>query len=174
MVLYTQNYYDKIKKQKNFNFAVFLTLIIAFVLFEGFIIYYNSTLPYASKISEVLKKVLLISCVLFCFIISFFYSVNYLTVKTYFKVISKVLSGKKEILLFTVIKFNKEILTKDNVDCYTLIGLIWSDLEEDYVERKLYLDAEFKDLNFEKGQILNILTSSSFILELEELDCEKN
>ncbi len=173
MVLYTQKYYDKIKKQKNFNLFILISLIIVFFLVEGFIIYYNSTLPYASEISNVLKYVLIISCIVFCFTIAFFNSVNYSAVKTYFKVITRFLSAKREILRFTVVKFDKEILTKDKVDCYTLYGLIWSDSEDDYVERKLYLDAEFSSINFEKGKMFNILTASSFIIEFEEINYEK-
>ncbi len=164
--LYTKSYYNKIKKQKKILLTVYLVLLaIAVISVVGIIVFY-SLQPYGTSLKNPLKFLMYSIVVIFCLFSGIYLTIVYGRVNKYLKFLGNLASAKKLNYKITVISINYgDIRTNYGVDFYTMEVLEWSETQSDYVKHNLLVDAEFKDLDINEGEILTVKTSLNALME---------
>ncbi len=166
---YTNEYLEKIKRQKNKLLTIYFIILAVCVLIEVVVIGFNAYLPYMHEYKTLLTIILYATGVLFT-VFSFLYlQITYGKVSEYYKFVSQTMIKRKTTSSVTVIRIHYQTQT-NKIDYYTIDVLEWSNTENDYVERTVLVDCEFKDLDFKVDEILTITTSSNFLTAYKRSD----
>ena len=169
-ILYNQTLYNQIKKQKNKLLTVyFILLSITVLLTVGIIIFY-ALQPYGNNYKNSLKYLMFAIVICFSFFSGVYLSIVYGRVSKYFYFLNSLKVGKKYTFAATVVCVNYgDTKTNYGVDFYTLEVLEWSDSQKDYVNHKIFIDAEFKNLDINEGDMLTITTSLNTLMEFKKV-----
>ena len=160
---YTDNYINKTVRQKNKCLAVyFLVAIFLFLIILACIIL-NAIFPYGYGHRTILLIIICVATVILVTFSFIYLQIIYGKVAGYLNFIGSLLSRKSVVSTATVIRTNAQTVSGD-IDYYSVDVLEWSNSKEDYVERSVFIDAEFANLNFEKGDILTIETASNYLI----------
>ena len=168
--LYNKTYYNQIKKQKNKLLIVYLVLLsIALISVAGIIVYY-ALQPYGTnKKIPLMIAMFLITCI-FTLFSGVYLSIPYGRVKKYYAFLTSLLYGKKQKFNVTVISISGEDRSNYGVDFYVLEVIEWSDTQNDYVNHKILVDNEFKNLDINEGDMLTITTSLNALMEFSKIN----
>lgn len=161
--LYTTEYKNKIKKQKDKLLTIYFIILALCALIVIAVITINAYLPYMHEYKTPLMIILYSVGGLFT-VFSFIYlQITYGRVATYYKFVCQTMLKSKLTSSVTITRINGDLYT-NNIDYYTIDVLEWSDKENDYVERKILVDCEFKKLDFNVDEIITVTTSSNFLV----------
>ena len=164
---YTQNYIEKVTKQKKKSLVAYFIVaaILALIIIASIVV--NSLLPYNYGHRPYLLTIVCTATVMLV-IYSFLYlQICYGRVAAYLNFLNSLFQRKKITSTATIIRVNGQV-NSGNIDYYTIDILEWSNAEENYIERSLFVDAEFKDLDFKKDEIVTIETASNYLIAYEK------
>ncbi len=168
-ILYDVNYFNKIKKQKNKYLTIYLILLSIVVLALVGIIVYYSLQPYRTSLENPLKISMFAIIILFTLFSGVYLSIVFGRVYKYYKFITHLSSGKKYTFSVTVISINYgDYKSNYGVDFYTIDLLEWSETQNDYVNHRILVDAEFKNLDINEGDMLTITTSLNALMRFKK------
>ncbi len=160
---YDDNYINKIIRQKNNCLATYFIIAIVLVLIIIATIVLNSCLPYNYGHRPYLLTLLCVVTVALV-VFSFIYlQIVYGKVAGYLNFLGLLIQNKQFTSTVTVIRVNSQIIS-GKIDYCVLDVLEWSQAKEDYVERSVFIDAEFSNLDFKKDDIITITTSTNYLL----------
>ncbi|MBO5851514.1 MAG: hypothetical protein J6R29_04195 [Clostridia bacterium] len=160
---YDENYINKIIRQKNKCLAIYLVVAIILFLIIVATIVLNSIFPYNFGHRPILLAILCVVTVVLV-VFSFVYlQIVYGKVAGYLNFLGLLTQNLKRTATVTVIRVNAQIVS-GQIDYYSVDVLEWSDIDEDYVERSVFIDAEFANLDFKKDEIITIITASNHLL----------
>lgn len=162
--LYSTSYLDKIKsKKQNLLISYFAILFITLALILTIMIIYSNE-PFGTNLRLPFIIVLVIITVAFITYSFIFFTISYGRLKKYYNYLYYALFSKTEITKVTVISVTKEIREVVGVEFYTLNVLTWSNTENDYVERNIYVDCEIGVDNFNKNDVLTVKLNANYLL----------
>lgn len=164
--LYSTSYYNKIKEKKRkllTSYFIVLGLFLA-VIIAIMITYANE--PYGTKLRTPFLVALIVISIVFVVYSFIFFSITYGRLKKYEYYLYFTVFGKHEVIKATVIDVNNSTKDVGGVDFYSFTALVWSDIQNDYVERLIYVDCE---LNFDVNvnDVLTIKVNSSYLVGYE-------
>lgn len=165
---YSINYYQSIMKKKNDALKVyaFVSLIFVFMVVLLMILYANE--PYGTSLRTPFLIVLIAITVIFVGYSFVFFVITYGRLKKYCFYLYYAVFGSKESAKVTIL--NYDLTPKDNggIDFYTLNVLIWSDTDNNYVERTIYVDAEFTIEDIKINQILTVELNGNYLVAYQK------
>lgn len=162
--LYTTDYLDKIKsKKQNLLISYFIMLGVAFAIVTIIMIIYSKE-PFGTKLRLPFIIALIVICVFFVVYSFIFFNISYGRIKKYYNFVYYALFSKLDVERVTVIANYNQIREVLGVDFYTLNVLCWSSIENDYVERNLYVDCELDIENFSKNDVLTVKLNSNYLV----------
>ena len=169
-VLYNQTLYNKIKEQKNKLLTVYLILLsVVFLCVVGIIVFY-ALQPYGNNLANTLKFIMFALIICFTLFSGVYLSIIYGRVSKYLHFLNSLKVGKKYTFDATVVTINYgDTKTNYGVDFYTLDVLEWSNSQNDYVNHKILIDAEFKNLDINEGDMLTVTTSLNALMEFKKV-----
>ena len=160
---YSDNYIVKTMRQKRRCLAVYFIVATFLSLSIVATIVLNSIFPYNYGHRPFLMAIL-ITLTVFLVVFSFIYlQIVYGRVAGYLNFIASLFSRKIVTSTATVIRVNAQVVSGE-IDYYTLDVLEWSNAVEDYVERSVFIDAEFQNLDFEKNEIITLEMASNYLV----------
>lgn len=167
------NFYDKdlvlkfYKKKKSLiTFYVFVT-IVAILLVGGILLAFSFE-PYGSKFKlPFLIAIFVVTCS-FVFFSFLFFVIIYGRTKKYYEFIYYACYGVGEIAKVTITHVESKSEDVLGIDYYAVTALYWSDVVNNYFERKLYIDCEIKSFNVSEGDVLTLKIVSNCIVGYEE------
>ena len=161
---YSTSYLDNIKnKKRNLIISYFVALFIVFSIILTILIIYSNE-PFGTNLRIPLLVTIILIIVLFIIYSFIFFTISYGRIKKYYNFLYYAIFSKHEIAKVTVISVYKDVREILGVDFYTINVLCWSNLENDYVERNVYVDCEFGVDNFNKNDVLTIKLNSNYLL----------
>ena len=168
--LYNNSYYNKIKKQKNKLLTIYLVLLVLAVIALTAIIVFYALQPYGTTLKTPLMISMFALIICFTLFSGVYLSIVYGRVNKYLKYLNSLILGKKCTFSATVISVNfGDYRTNYGVDFYTVDVLDWSTTQNDYVNHKIFIDAEFKNLDFNEGDMLTVITSLNTLMEFKKV-----
>jgi hypothetical protein len=165
---YTLSYVNNIKNKRSKQRTIYIiVLVIAVLLVTGIYVYF-STEPYGSK-SRTPLLIALIAIIFLTIVYSFLhFDILYGKLNKYYDFLVCNALGIRVTKKVTVLSVSFDTVTKDNLDFYSIVVLDWSDTQNDFVERTLYIDCEIKDVDLKEGEIIKIVTNSNYLLAYEK------
>lgn len=162
--LYTTDYLDKIKlKKRNLLIAYFVLLGIAILSISAIMIVYANE-PFGTKLRLPFIIALVLICVIFVVYSFIFFNISYGRIKKYYNFVYYAIFSKQDVEKVTVIASDNQVREVLGVDFYTLTVLCWSNIENDYVERNLYVDADLNVESFSKNDVLTVRLNSNYLV----------
>ncbi len=165
-LLYTSEYLNKIKGQKRLNLIVVLSLIAVMLIINAVLIIVFAGMPFGSGLKPYFILASSVSTVILTFIICMYYQIIYAPIKSYYLKILEILSGKRFNDTVTVLRVNDYPSDKLGVEFTSFDVLVWSDTQNDYVERTVLVDANFK-LDIVENQMVTMVTCGNILLSYE-------
>lgn len=166
--LYSESYYSKIKKHRqNLLKSYFVVLAIYIALLVTIMIVYANE-PFGTPLTLPLLISIIVISVAFVIYSFIFFSISYDRLKKYEYFLYFSIYGKHEIIKGTVIEVNNFVKDVSGVDFNSFTALVWSDIINDYVERLIYVDCEFK-VDVKEGEVINLKLNSSYLLGYEKV-----
>lgn len=160
---YTQNYIDKTLRQKRRCLAVYLTVAIVLSLVIISTIVLNAIFPYNYGHRPILLAILITATVILVLFSFIYLQIVYGKVAAYLNFLGTLLQKISVTSTATVIRVNGQVNSLE-IDYYSIDVLEWSSVKQDYVERTIFIDAEFKNLGLEKNDIITVTTASNYML----------
>ena len=162
--LYTTKYLDKIKlKKRNLLISYFVALGVVIAIITAIMIIYANE-PYGTNLRIPFIIALVAICVFFIVYSFIFFNISYGRIKNYYNFVYHALFSKQEIEKVTVIANYNQVREVLGVEFYSLTVLCWSNIENDYVERNLYVDCELNIENFSKNDVLTVRLNSNYLV----------
>ncbi len=162
--LYTATEYLSIKKKlRNLLIGYFVTLAVCVLVIVAIMITYANE-PYGTSLTTPFMIVLIVVCVLFIAYSFVFFNIKYGRLRKYQYFIYFAVYGKNQEEKATVISVNQSVSDAGGFDCYALEILVWSNIENDYVTRLVYFDAEKDVTEIQPNQVYSLKISSNCII----------
>ncbi len=163
---YDNNFLNNLKKKKNFHLAIIISIMAIMLVTNVILIVVFADKPFGSGLRTVYQTSTYVITVLLTFIAGLYYEIVYVPLKKYYFKVIESLMGKREIIDVTVLRVYNELLDKSAVKFKSFNVLEWSDIQNDYVEREIFFDANL-ELPFKENQMVKILTSGNVLLGYE-------
>ena len=155
------NRYLKLKKRMLVTYFVIMALSIGAL---AFILIYYATEPYQTS-SRVPLMIAMFAVIVFFIVYSFiFFTITYGKVRSYCNFLLFSVCATRSTDKVTVLNVFNDIVDKNGGDCTRIEVLEWSDAENDFVERMIYVDNEVVVDDVFEGDILTIVTNSKYLL----------
>lgn len=166
--LYTNGYVLNIKNKRSKQKTIyFIVLAVAVLIITGIYIYF-STEPYGAN-SRTPLLIALISVIFLTIVYSFLhFDILYGRLNKYYDFLVCNVLGARETKKVTVLSVSYDTTTKDNLDFYTITVLDWSEIQNDFVERTIYIDSEIEVKDIKEGEIITIQTNSNYLLAYQK------
>lgn len=163
MNFYEEDYLVKINRQKRRCLAVYFVVAVILTLIIVTAIVLNSIFPYNFGHRPILLSVVIVSTLLLV-VFSFVYlQICYKKVAEYYNFIVSLISRKSTSINATIIRANAQVVS-GVIDYYSVDVLEWSIVDNDYVERSVFIDAEMQNLDLNKGEIVTLVTVSNYLI----------
>ena len=160
---YDENYISKLNRQKRSCLAVYFIVAIFLTLVIVSAIVLNSILPYNFGHRPILLSIVIVATIVLV-IFSFIYlQICYRKVADYTNFVIDLSSRRSVTITATIIRVNAQVVS-GVIDYYSVDVLEWSNVENDYVERSVFVDAEINNLEFNKDEIVTFVTASNYLI----------
>lgn len=162
--LYTTDYLEKIKiKKRNLLISYFVISCVALSIIATIMIIYSNE-PFGTSLRLPFLIALVVICVSFVFYSFVFFNISYGRIRKYYNFVYYAIFSKKDVEKVTVIANYNQVREVLGVEFYTLNVLCWSAIENDYVERNLYVDCELNVESFSKNDVLTVSLNSNYLV----------
>ena len=151
------------KKKKTLLTIYFVILAIAVASITAIMLIYANE-PYGTKLRMPLLIAIILITVIFTAYSFLFFTISYGRLKKYCYYLYYAVFGKKETAKVTLLNYNLSPRDNGGIDFYTINVLIWSDDKNDYVERTVYVDAEFLIEDVKINDIITITTNANYLV----------
>ncbi len=163
---YNAEYLKKLKSKKTVVLSVVLLIMLVMLLVNVILIINYSTLPYGVGLRPTYIAISCTVTVILVFISAFLFQIMYSPIKNYYNKIVDLLRGNKQSDLVTVLNVDEFKSNKLGIEYKSLTVLVWSDAQNDYIERTILYDANF-DIDVKVNQMANVITCGNVILAYE-------
>ena len=162
--LYSKDYIQDIKHKRKIQSLIYIiVLAVAISIVVGIYLYFM-TLPYGSKARTPLLIVLIVVIFLTITYSFLHFDILYGKLNRYYEYLTCNVCGLRETKKVTVLNVFYQKQTKEKLDFYTIQVLDWSSVQNDFVERTIYIDCEIKVDDIFEGDIVTIVTNSNYLL----------
>lgn len=166
-LFYDNQYLDKyFKKRKSLLIIYSIIAFIAVASVVGIIFYY-SNLPFMTELRYPLMVAMIVIIFLFTMYSFIFFSITFGRINKYCDYLSYACRGNSETTQVTVLDIYNQTIDYSGNDFFRLNVLIWSELENNFVERIIYVDNEFTLDNVSVGDVITVKIKSSCLLGYE-------
>ena len=163
---YDNKFLKKIKNRKNLHFALIVSIMAIMLISNVILIVIFADKPVGSRLRNTFQTITYVITVILTFFAGLYYEIVYNPIKKYYLKIVESLIGKREIVEVTVLRISNELSDKYSVKFKSLDVLEWSNIQNDYVEREIYFDANL-ELPLEENQMVKLLTCGNILLGYE-------
>lgn len=154
---------EMFKKRKNLILFYAILTCVVVLLLASIIIFY-AQLPYGTRLRLPLMIALIVIVVLFVFYSFMFFNITFGRLNKYCEFLAFACRGNIEISKVTVIDFYNQPIDYSGNDFFRVNVLIWSEIENNYVERLIYVDNEFTLEDVKVGDVLTAKLKSNYLL----------
>lgn len=170
---YTDDIYQRSEKQRKKYFFIYLVCLFVFLAFSVAMIIWYRQLPYRSPKIATVKWVHYPVTVLFV-IFSFVYlEIPYKRVRKFCKLCVNIKTGIKETFEGSFLERDNSLVSKDGVDCKSLVFIEWNKYKKVYFERKVYVFYELPYPEIPEKAIVRYVTQGNVLYEYEILQTEE-
>lgn len=163
---YDNKFLKKIKNRKNLHFALIVSIMAIMLITNVILIVIFADKPVGSGLRNTFQTITYVITVILTLFAGLYYEIIYAPLKKYYFKIVESLIGKRELIEATVLRISNELSDKYSVKFKSLDVLEWSDIQNDYVEREIYFDANL-ELPLEVNQMVKLLTCGNILLGYE-------
>ncbi len=167
---FKQDEFFKAKSQYRKVLTWFLIILGVYVCASVGVLIWYMTLPYMSKTINSVKAVQYSITVLFVFFAFIYLGIPYKRVKKYYRVMRNMVTGLKETSTGSFFEYDESVLTKDGVECKSVVFLEWNKYKNDFYERKVLVYVEKEFPQFEKNQNVRYVTQGNMLFSYEILE----
>lgn len=161
---YEYNYLSAMfKKRKNLIIFYTILAVICLLAVVAIIIFY-SKLPYGTNLRYPLMITMIVIVTLFSVYSFVFFNITFGRLNKYCDYLSYACRGNAEITKVTVLDFYNQPIEHSGNDFFRVNVLIWSDIQNDFVERMLYVDNEFSLDDVNVGDVITVKVKSNCLL----------
>ena len=167
--VYSDAEYLAAYKQKQRIFRGFMGVTLFYLAFcAGWLIYYIS-LPYNDPMQALPKWSVWVGTALYVIFLFPYMGIKFSRVRKYFKMLTYVSLGLKNVETNHFYCFDEPSLQKDNIDVVSCVFETWNKKKCEWMEREVYFDPERPLPPFESGDYVRYITQSNFVIQYEIL-----
>ncbi len=161
---YSIDYYTKFTKKKKSLLTVYFAIfaLVTLLLVTIYLIYANE--PYGTKLRTPFLIAIISIAVVFIAYSFVFFTITYGRLKKYCFYLYYAVFGNKETAKITVLDYCLQPKDNGGLEFYSLDVLIWSELDQDYVERTIYVDAEFLIDDIKINDIVTVVLNANYLV----------
>lgn len=160
------------KAQKKRMLIVFLSATFVYVAASAVILVFHILEPFDAPAPKRTVR-LVAECVISAVYITLafvFISIRYARVRRYCKFLSSVLVRVPTEGIASFMRFNSDVTVKEGVDFKSMTLVEWSDKQNDYLERYVYLDLEKPLPPFKAGDEVRLKTYANVLVAYDILN----
>ena len=166
---YTIDDFNKIKKQRNNTILIYAFILGLYVLLSAGFITWVALLPLESSKTALAVWLHHITSIIFIAVTFIFFGIPFKRVNKFYKVCDNFNKGLKKTDTGVFLRFEDELLSKDGVDCKTLVFEEKNKFKNSTIERKIQIFYEKDYPDIKEGQKLEYITQANFLLKYKVL-----
>ncbi len=164
---FKEEYLLRAKSQKKKCLLIYLITAGAFLLFVVAMILWYKTMPYKSQQITLVKIIANVVTAIFV-VFSFVYlSIIFRRVNKYYRLCFNLATGLQEETTAEFVDYDDNLLTKDGVDCKSMVFLEWNKYKKDYFERKVLVLYEKDFPEIPPKSTVKFITQGNVLIKYE-------